>query len=68
MLYQIWLEQSTVTHPVVCFDKVVNQQFAACSGSPHDDNHLTSIPVFEFCSLYVVRRMQKHGLYMLFSG
>ena len=37
------LSNSTVTHPVVCHDKVVNQQFAACSGSPHDDdNHLTS--------------------------
>ena len=42
MHYQIWLKQSTVTHPAVCHDKVVNQQFAACSGSPHDDNHLTS--------------------------
>ena len=28
---------STVTNPAVCHDKVVNQQFAACSGSPHDD-------------------------------
>ena len=35
MRYQIW--QSTVTNPAVCHDKVVNQQFAACSGSPHDD-------------------------------
>ena len=43
MRYQIWLKQSTVTHPAVCHDKVVNQQFAACSGLPHDDNHLTSI-------------------------
>ena len=44
MRYQIWLKQSIVTHPAVCHDKVVNQQFAACSGSPHDDiNHLTSI-------------------------
>ena len=43
MRYQIWLKQSTVTHPAVWHDKVVNQQFAACSGSPHDDdNHLTS--------------------------
>ena len=40
--YALWLKQSTVTHPAVCHDKVVNQQFAACSGSPHDDNHLTS--------------------------
>ena len=39
------LKQSTVTHPAVCYDKVVNQQFAACSGSPHDDNHLTSIRI-----------------------
>ena len=30
-------KQSTVTNPAVCHDKVVNQQFAACSGSPHDD-------------------------------
>ena len=35
--YAFWLKQSTVTHPAVCHDKVVNQQFAACSGSPHDD-------------------------------
>ena len=44
MHYQIWLKQSTVTHPAVCHDQVVNQQpvFAACSGLPHDDNHLTS--------------------------
>ena len=46
-------------------DEVVNQQFAACSGSPHDDNHLTSIPVFEF--LYVVRRTQKRGLHIAVS-
>ena len=26
-----------MTNPAVCHDKVVNQQFAACSGSPHDD-------------------------------
>ena len=32
-----------VTNPAACHDKVVNQQFAACSGSPHDDNHLTSL-------------------------
>ena len=37
MRYLIWLKQSTVTNPAVCHDKVVNQQFAACSGSPHDD-------------------------------
>ena len=30
-------KQSTVTNPAVCHDKVVNQQFVACSGSPHDD-------------------------------
>ena len=44
MRYQIWLKQSIVTCPAVCHDEVVNQQFAACSGSPHDDiNHLTSV-------------------------
>ena len=42
MRYQIWLKQSKVTHPVVCHDQVVNQQFVPCSGSPNDDNHLTS--------------------------
>ena len=26
-----------MTNPAVCHDKVVNQQFVACSGSPHDD-------------------------------
>ena len=26
----------------MCHDKVVDQQFAVCSGSPHDDNPLTS--------------------------
>ena len=31
-----------MTHPAVCRDEVVIQQFAACSGSPHDDNHITS--------------------------
>ena len=40
MCYYIWLKQSTVTNPAVCHDKVVNQQFAACSGSPCD------VPVF----------------------
>ena len=43
MRCQIWLKQSTVTHPAVYHNEVVNQQFAACSGSPHDDNHLTSL-------------------------
>ena len=42
MRYQIWPKQSTVTHLAVCHDQVVNQQLAPCSGSPHDDNHLTS--------------------------
>ena len=28
----IWLDS-----PAVCHDKLVNQQFAACSGSPHND-------------------------------
>ena len=37
MCYLIWLKQSIVTNPAVCHDKAVNQQFAACSGSPHDD-------------------------------
>ena len=35
--YAFWLKQSTVTSPAVCHDKVVNQRFVACSGSPHDD-------------------------------
>ena len=49
MRFQIWLKQSTVTHPAVCHDKVVNQQFAASSGSPHDDdNHLTSYVAFQY--------------------
>ena len=38
MRYQIWLEQSAVTHPCC-----VPWKRATCSGSPHDDNHLTSI-------------------------
>jgi len=42
MCYQIWFKQSTVTNLTVCLDKVVNQQFAACSGSPMMMNHLTS--------------------------
>ena len=42
---------------LMCHDKVVNQQFDACSGSPHDDNHLTSLmPCFQsFPLLYAGR-------------
>ena len=29
--------QETVTNPAVCHDKLLNQQFAACAGSPYDD-------------------------------
>ena len=31
-----------MTMPAVCHDKSLKQQFAACSGLPHDVNHLTS--------------------------
>ena len=41
--YMRWHKQSIATNSAVCHDKVVNQQFAACSGSPHDDDHLTSL-------------------------
>ena len=49
---QIWLKQSTVTHPAVCHDEVVIQQFASCSGSPDDDNYFTSVLPVE---VFVIR-------------
>ena len=42
-LASIGLKHSTVMNPAVCHDEVLNQQFATCSGSLHDDDHLTSI-------------------------
>ena len=35
--HQVWLQQLTMTNLAVCHDRVVKQHFAACSGSPHDD-------------------------------
>ena len=35
--------EDLVTNPAVCHDKIVNQQFAACSGSPPQCSTFSSI-------------------------
>ena len=46
----------------MCHDKVVNQQLAACSDSPHDDNHLTSDIIEGFSTVDIVHGSGRIGL------
>ena len=44
-----------MTNPAVCHDKVVNQQLAACSGSPHDDEY----------SIYMIHNFMSGGVALI---